>query len=150
MRKFVFRFQALLRYREHQRDLCRQLLAGVLADESNLISQGNRLETTRQQQFDELRQLGQPGEVDVDKSASRRYYAGQLLGDMRQLQRQRDVVSQQLQLCRQALVKADQQVKVLEKLEERQRAEFRYFQERQAAKQLEDEWLAVRAKDFSR
>lgn len=130
--------------------MCRQLLAGVFADENNLISQGERLETTRQQQFEELRQLGQPGEVDVDKTASRRYYAGQLLGGMQQLQRQRDVVSQQLQLCRQALVKADQQVKVLEKLEERQRAEFRYLQERQAAKQLEDEWLAMRAKDFSR
>ena len=147
MRKFTFQFESLLKYRRNQRDLCRQLLAKVLADDDRLAAQKKTLVQNRNDLLDELRNLSQAGEIDVSRSASRRYYAGQLLGDIRLVERNQQLVLEQLQLCQQVLTKADQEVKVLEKLEERRRAEFLYEQERRTTHEVEDVWLAVNAVD---
>lgn len=147
---FVFKFAALLRIRRHRRDQCRQLLAEVLSDIRALEVQRAELEQRRTGQLDELRSLGRPGPVDVDRAAARRYFAGQLVGELAGLARRQELVEQQLELCRQTLVKADQDVKVLEKLEEKQRAAFQFESERRGARELEEAWQAARLTEVRR
>ncbi len=142
-RKFFFQFESLLQVLQNRRNLRRHLLAQVLINDRALIEQRQEIERNRAGQLDELRGFGKTGEVAVDRSASRRDFAGQLLGDIGLVECRRELVQQQLQLCRTALVKADQDVKVLEKLAEKQRSEHLYRQERCAARELEDVWSSM-------
>ena len=141
---FVFRFDALLQYRRHRRDLCRQVLAQVLADDRALVEQRQLLEQNRISQLQQLRQIVGDGEVNVDAAASRRYFAGRLVADIADTERNRDLVSQQIEVCRAVLTKADQDVKVLEKLREQRQAEFLYEEDRRSTRELEDNWMATR------
>lgn len=146
MPRFTFQFEALLRLRRHKRDLCRQILAHVVATDQQLAMQRADVERARAVLLGELRDLGRPGElVDIDRAAARRLHAGQLLAEVRLLDRDRELVAQQIALCRQGLVQADRDVKVLEKLEEKRRAEHQYEQERRIAHELQDAWLGARA-----
>jgi hypothetical protein len=137
---FVFSLAALLKYRKNLREHCQRLLAQVLADEAGLLSERERLLANRDRQFEEIRRLSRRGRVTVDGAATRRYHSLQLLGDVRGIDEKRKLVAQQLQLCRQALTKADGEVKVLERLEEKQRAAFLYEAERRAQHEREDAW----------
>ncbi|MCH7689245.1 MAG: hypothetical protein IH899_21650 [Planctomycetes bacterium] len=69
---------------------------------------------------------------------------------MQLVDRNRSLIAQQLVLCRQALSKADQDVKVLEKLEEKQREEFRYDEERREAHELEEVWISGHLREYTR
>ncbi len=140
MNGFVFSLAALLKYRKNLREHCQRLLAQVLADDAGLLSERERLLANRDRQFDEIRSLSRRGRVTVDGAATRRYHSLQLLGDVREIDEKRKLVAQQLQLCRQALTKADGEVKVLERLEEKQRATFLYEAERRAQHEREDAW----------
>jgi flagellar export protein FliJ len=150
LKTFQFKFEPLLNLRRYRRDLCRQLLAGVLDDDARLVAERRRLEETRHKQLAEMRRLGEQGVVDVGGSSARRYYSGQLTVEMRLVDHRREVVAQQIELCRQALVRADQDVKALEKIAEKLRGEYEYEQDRRAAHELEDAWSAVRAVEAGR
>ena len=92
-----------------------------------------------------MKELGLQSELDIDQSASRRFYAGQLSGDMRHIDRDRLVISQQLDLCRKALAQAEQDVKALENVKEKRYREYLYEQEKQEARELEEAWMAIQA-----
>ena len=144
MANFRFRFESLLRYRKHRRDLCRQRLAEVMREEQNLLSQRRELEKERERLIEELRRMQSAGEVDVDGAAARRYYVGRLLTQMIGIEQRRQSLRREIAQCRQAVVRADQDVKVLEKLAEKRRAEFLYEAERREGLATEDAWSAAR------
>jgi len=139
---FVFSLAALLKYRKNRRDHCQRLLAQILADEAGLLSQRGKLIAQRERQFEEIRGLSRKGHVTVDGAATRRYHSIQLLGNVRGVDERRQLVAKQLLLCRQALSKADADVKVLERLEEKQRAAFIYRAEQRAQHEREDAWTS--------
>jgi flagellar export protein FliJ len=145
MKRFRFQLEALLQLRENQRDLRRITLAEVLRRKSELDQQRHRVESERRAQLDDLRDLGTPGEVNIDASSARRLYAGQLDGDLGSLAREMQLVVRQVDLCRQALIEADRSVKSLEKLSHRRREEFLFDQERREALELEQAWRARHA-----
>jgi flagellar protein FliJ len=147
---FVFTLRPLLEFRRHRRNLCRQLLAQVLADEAALLGERQTALVSRERQFAEIRGLSRRGRVGIEGAISRRYHSGQLLAQVRLIEEKRRLVGQQLQLCREALVKADTEVKVLERLEERQRAEFLYRDERRSQFEREDAWMARRILEAAR
>lgn len=149
MPRFLFKLAAVLTYRRHQRDLCRQLLAGAMADDATLVQQAQGVEQQRDLQFDEMRDLLATGRVNLDRSAARRYYAGQLARDLAEIEARRQLVAQQIARCREALMQADQRVKALEKLHANQLATFNFEQERRTARELEDNWLALHANDHA-
>ncbi|MBW3543460.1 MAG: flagellar export protein FliJ [Planctomycetes bacterium] len=142
MRPFTFRLQSLLKYRRHRRDLRRQLLAQVQADLRRLRDDARRLEQAREKQLNELRELSAPGAVDIDRAAARRYHAGRLQGEIFMRERQQLAVAAQVEMCRQALVQADREVRVLERLEDRQREDYRVEAERRATRELDELWHA--------
>lgn len=150
MSGFVFILRPLLEFRRHRRDACRQLLAQVLADDAALVAKRQTALASRQRQFDEIRDLSRSGPVSVERAVSRRYHSGQLLALVRALDEKRRLVGQQMQLCRDALVKADQEVKVLERLQERQRGEYEYRAERVSQFEREDAWMARKLLEASR
>jgi len=147
---FVFPLRSLLELRRHRRNLCRQLLAQVLADEAALLAQRQSALVSRERQFQEIRGLSRHGRVRIEGAISRRYHSGQLLAQVRTIQEKRRLVAQQLQLCREALVKADTEVKALERLEERRRAEYEYHADRRSQFEREEAWMARKLQEAAR
>jgi flagellar biosynthesis chaperone FliJ len=126
------------------------MLAQILEDDRRLIAESDRLEESRRRQLVELKALGRKGSVDVDALSARRYHAGQLAAEKAVVEHNRQIVSQQVELCRQTLTKAEQELKVLEKLKERRLEEFQYDQERRSAHELEETWLAAHAQEYAK
>lgn len=147
MSKFRFRLESLQKFRENQRDLCRQALAQALAAEATLAEQHADVEREREATLAELRAFNDEDKLSIDRAAARRYHAGQLAYRLRQLDLQRQQAALVVTQCRQLLVQADQGVKVLEKLSEKQQAEFEAEVERRAAREREDNWQAARLRE---
>jgi flagellar protein FliJ len=146
---FRFRFDALRRYREYRRDLVRMLFAQILDDRGRLLGQRQDRHAQHLRQFEEIRRCTAPGSVDVDGAAARQYHAGQITRDVVQLERQIEVVEQQLESCRAALASAERDVDVLDRLEQKQRKAFEYEQARREQLALEDAWLSVRYPEYA-
>jgi flagellar export protein FliJ len=148
VKRFAFKFDPLLMLRKNQRVIRQQLLADVLRHDDELVDRRLRTDAERATQIEELRTLNQSGgDIDVDASASRRHYAVQLAGRMGEIDVERAGLARQIAECRQALVRADQAVKSLENLAERQRTEFIFDQERLEARALEETWQAIHARE---
>ena len=126
------------------------LLAGLFADDRALGEQRTELEDEHREQLSEIRALANVDTVDIDRAASRRYYAGRLVAEMGLLEQRSQTLQEQIALCRRVLSEADRDVKTLEKLEEKQQAEFEYEQNRRAARELDDCWLSAHAMEYSR
>jgi flagellar export protein FliJ len=146
VKKFSFKLEPLLNLRKNQRDVRQQRLAEALRRDDALLAQRHRTEAERHTQIEELRSLGSSGvDIDIDASTSRRFYAAQLSGQLDDIDSRRTALARQIDECRQALVRADQAVKALEKLSENQQAEFIYHHERLEARDLEEAWQAIHA-----
>ena len=115
-----------------------------MADDRELMAQRESLGRQRLNQLDELRLFSRQGVLDVDRSASRRYFASQLIETIHLVEHNQEILTGQLELCRQALVEADREVKGLEKLQEKQLAKHRYEQEHRTNRELEESWLSTR------
>jgi hypothetical protein len=126
------------------------VLARVLGDDARLARQRSHLVGLRVSQLAELRDIAVRETLDVDASASRRYYAGRLIAEIDGVDRQRTLVSRQIAFCRRALAEAEQKVQAFEKLKERRRASYRYEQERRSAHELEETWQAIHAVEAPR
>lgn len=150
MPKFRFRLESLQKFRENQRDLCRQALAQALAREVQLVEQRAEVERERDATLAELRALNEGDRLSIDRAAARRYHAGQLTYRIREVELKRQQAAAVVAQCRQALMQADQGVKVLEKLSEKQQAEFEAELERHAAREREDNWQAARLRETTR
>lgn len=144
MARFQFRLEALLRFRENQRDLVRQQLAQLLSQDENFVAQRDSLLQERVETVQQLAELQRRPQIDVSSAAARRFHAGQLLHQARQVERERQALGEQIVKCRQALVLADQGVKVLEQLQDRQRTEFEAILEQKENRQREEVWQAGR------
>lgn len=146
MKAFAFQFEALLKVRRHQRDICRQRLADALSRDHNLAARRSRTEAERHVQIEELRSLEGNGQnIEVVASTSRRSYAGQLSSDIDRIDSERAGVARDVDLCCEALVRADQAVKSLEKLAERQSAEFALNRARSEVRDQDQTWQAIQA-----
>lgn len=146
MKKFLFKLNPVLKLRKNERDIRQQLLTDVLRVDGNLVDRRRQIEAERDGLIVELRALGSEGsDIDVDASTARRHYAVQLAGTMGEIDARRAALAGKIEQCRQALVRADQRVKALEKLAEKQETEFIFQQERLEFRGLEETWQAIHA-----
>jgi flagellar protein FliJ len=143
LKKFHFNLEALLSLRESRRDSCRQLLAQLLNDENNLIE--NKAEVLRKKEasLQAIKEVSSTGVVDLNKISNNRYYINQLVNESLLFDQKIENLNNQISLCRKALVKADQEVKVLDKLKEKQRTLFLEAEAKAEARELEETWLAT-------
>src|SRR5262245_40052555 len=122
---FHFRLQTLLRLRLAERDQRRADLAKAIRAEEMLRGEDEVLVRQQSQAAARGRELKSPGAADVDLLLQTHRYEVVLAAQRRQLAAQIAQVQAEAERRRLALVEADRQVRVLEKLRERQAAAYR-------------------------
>ncbi len=142
MSRFVFRLQSLLKYRESLRDQVRAQLARLLAADAQLVAQRDGHLEARTATLEEMIVLQAAPQCDVNQLAARRYHAGYLLNEARRVEQQRSELAVYVTACRKKLVAADQDVKVLEQLADRQRVEHEQIEEQRESRSREEAWQA--------
>lgn len=115
--RFQFRLQTLLRLREAARDERREQLAEVMRIDDALRKQLAELEGL-QSEARALQRLG-VGRVDVDRLLEAQRYEAVVALEILHVERQRAAVAEEMNKRRDALVEADREFKVLEKLREK-------------------------------
>ena len=138
MPKFVFRLTALLRIRESRRDECRAALADAYRVDEVLRKQFETLS----QEINALREFcrlkASPGTVDIDRLVEAQRYELVTRAQQRNIAQQRQTVAAEVERRRQALVESDREVRVLEKLRERQAEQHRQEEELRETKRLDE------------
>jgi len=138
MAKFKFRLATLLRLRNAARDERRgQLAEAYRADE--IIHQKHRqlaeeLAAIQKQQ----REACGPGPVNVDRLLSDQRYAFLLAAQQGHTERQRLLLAAEIERRRQLLMEANREVRVLEKLEQRQRERHQEEENRLDIRELDE------------
>ena len=120
MAKFKFRLATLLKLREATRDERRAELAQAYQADSLLEKQQDRLRKELAGLLLQSRKVAEPGTVDVDQLLETQRYELVLRAQQSQLSAQRQTVAEEIERRRQVLVEADREVRVLEKLRQRQ------------------------------
>ncbi len=138
MAKFRFRLQSLLRLRELARDQRRAELAQAYQAEAILAAQQQELEGLRERIVQEQAKAAGPGPVDVERLLECRRYEMLIHSQQRQLKAKQEMVEQEIQRRQQAAVEADRQVRLLERLRERQQQRHRFEEQRREIKQLDE------------
>ena len=133
-----FQLATLLRLRESTRDECREQLAEADRAEQAIIDQLTRLGMEQQRVQEECRKAAGPGDVEVGRLVEAHRYAVSLRARENELRQQRQTLAAEIQRRRQALLKADQDVQVLEKLRDRRLERQRMEAERQQSKQIDE------------
>ena len=138
-----FRLDKVLEYRKHLRLEARNALASAIGDEQTLLDYQAKTERQKQQQMSELATFAQTEAFNVEAAARRRYFMGQLDIQLmivaEQLVQARMIVEQQ----RQVLVKADQEVKALERLREKHFEEETSLEQKRSEIELSEQWQSA-------
>jgi flagellar FliJ protein len=138
MSQVRFQLATLLRLREATRDKCRVELAEARRADEELRVELEQMMAERRRLEDECRRAIGPGAVDVDELVEAYRYAAALRAREERLRQERETLATEVDRRRQALLAADRDVKVLEKLRERRQAQHCLEEERQLAKQLDE------------
>jgi flagellar FliJ protein len=138
MAAFRFRLQSLLRLREADRDRCREQLAAAYRADQLLVQRQESVRQEIDQNTELVRSRSQPGLVPIDGLLLSHRYELLLQAQWRQLATQRQQVGIEIERRRQALVEADRELRVLEKLRERHAAQYQATQERHAVRELDE------------
>ncbi len=138
MGKFKFRLATLMRIRQQVRDQRRGQLAEAYDAESQLKQRAEDLNQDLRQLNDEYRRAGGTGSVDVDRLLAAQRYEVVLRSQRQQLREQIDMLATEIERRRLALVEADRDVRVLEKLREKQLRRHREEEGRRETKRLDE------------
>ena len=138
MTQFTFRLQPLLKLRETERDRCREQLAAAYQAEQILM-------TRRQAVVDEIDETkaaalneAQPGTLQINRLLNTHRYELVLTSQLQQIDRQRTQVVEEIERRRQTLVQADRELRILQKLRERQSAAHRTEEDKQETRLLDE------------
>ena len=138
MASFQFRLETLQKLRQAERQQRRLELAQAFQADEFLQSQISTLVAEASQLRIRCQAAAGPGRVNVDELLDIHRYAVVLKGRTQVLRNQRARLQDEIERRRQALVEADRQVKVLEKLREQQREQHRADGQRLEAKDLDE------------
>jgi flagellar FliJ protein len=139
---FKFRLETLLRLRIAERDQRRAELAKALRAEEMLRAEVQQVADQQRSLAQRSAALKSPGSADVDRLLQSHRYVLVLAAKQKQLATQIQQVQAETERRRLAVVEADRQVRVLEKLKERQAVAHLHEAERQEAK-LYDEMAVI-------
>jgi flagellar protein FliJ len=139
---FRFRLQSIVRLRERDRDEAAEAMRQALRAKQILEVQVSEIETEREQQ-NKLRIATNSGSVDFQKMIDAQRYQIFLDSQVAELHGQISLIEQECQRRRARLVKCEQAVRSLEKLEEHQRAEWDAVQVSSEQNTL-DQWSSFR------
>jgi len=135
---FKFRLTSLLRLREAARDERRRHLAEALRAESVLNEHRGGIERELLVLQRQARAATEPGTIDVDQLIESQRYEASLRVQAAIMTQQAAQLEAEIESRRQALVAADREVRVLEKLRQRDHEQFRFEQARREGKQMDE------------
>ena len=138
MAHFTFRLAAVLRLRESQRDECRASLAEAYRVDDVLRQQIDRIARELELLKEFCRLKVSPGTVDIDPLVEAQRYELVARGQQRHIASQRETVAGEIERRRQALIEADREVRVLEKLRERKHEQHAQAEGLREAKRLDE------------
>jgi flagellar protein FliJ len=138
MAKFRFRLATLQKLREIQRDELRSKLAEATHALEILEGQLAQVATDIANLLGMRRAGLTAGQVQVDVLLEAQRYQGVLTAQQATMQQQVRLLTAEVERRREAVVEADRQVKVLEKLRERKLGEFQQQQQRLETKELDE------------
>jgi flagellar protein FliJ len=124
MKKFKFRLTTLLQLREAARDERRTLLAQAYLALEKLGQQRAQVERQLAQTQHEHQRAAAPGEVNVDRLMNTDRFQAILKAELQVLAQQTTAIEGEVEKRRQALVAADREVRVLEKLRQTQQQRY--------------------------
>lgn len=138
MKKFSFRLATLMKLREADRDERR----GELAKAYRAIEVIDGRLAEIEQELQSARSVGRTGadigDIAVDTLLDYERYELTLMAEKKNVESQRTQVAEEAERRRAALVEADREVQVLDKLREKQLARHRAEQQRAELRQLDD------------
>ncbi|MDA1014552.1 MAG: hypothetical protein O3A00_08890 [Planctomycetota bacterium] len=140
--------QSLRRYRENIRDQYRQLMAQLLADGRRLDEQRGALQLGQHNTLRQLTRAEEKGQVNLAESVGHRQHVAHQSSKIEQLNRQRELNNQHVELCRQSLVQADQDVQALVNLQDKRISEQRAAGLKREQIEMEDAWSSIQASRF--
>ena len=143
MARFKFRLQTLRRIREIHRDEQRGRLAAAFEAERILQRQRDALAAEAAEHLESQRRAMREGALDVNRMLTTQRYQLSLEAQAKVLAEQASKLAEEVERRRVALVEADREVRVLDKLEERQRKQHQIAAVRTETKLL-DEVASVR------
>jgi flagellar FliJ protein len=138
MPSFRFRLTTLLRLREGERDERRTRLADAQQAEDIVNSRIADIDAGLGRLRDETGRHSRPGPMDVDALMELQRYELLLKAERQAALQQRELVAAEVERRREALVAADREVRVLERLRETQQQRHRQAEERQERKVLDE------------
>lgn len=138
MPNFHFRLETLQKIREAERDNRRRRLAEALQALQIVAQRRQELEVEAAVVKERTRSASLPGELDVSTLMNHQRYTLLLVAQRQQLQEQAARIEDEVHRRRAALVEADRQVRVLDKLREKQWAAFRKEQEQRDQKEMDE------------
>src|SRR5438552_3364973 len=138
MPPFRFRLATLQKLREALRDQRRSALAEAQHALDLLDEQLARVAA----ELDDLRRkyaaAARPGRVEVDPLVEAQRYELVLRGERQRFEQQRETIQAEVERRREALVAADREVKVLDKLREKQELRHRREDEQREMKRIDE------------
>ena len=136
--RFQFRLTTLLRLREAARDQRRGQLAEAFRAEEALHARLSELEYDLGELKRQYRQTAAAGPLDVDPLIDAQRYELLLLAEQQSIGQQSQTLAVEIDKRREALVAADREVRVLEKLRETQADRHRSDEEQREMKQMDE------------
>lgn len=136
-RAFRFSLETLLKLRENARDERRQQYADALRAEEILREQHEQLESEQVQVRQEYA-ISSTGTINVDRLLTAQRYEGALKTQQLIIEQQQQQLSGETERRREALVEADRQVRLLEKLREKQQTRHQKALQKKQDKLLDD------------
>jgi flagellar export protein FliJ len=138
MGAFRFRLTTLLRVREATRDERRARLGEAQAAEEKLLGRRRRLEAEIAASEGAHRGQTALGSVDIDRLLNHHRYELLLKAEVQSIDREQAILKQELDKRRLALVAADREVRVLEKLRDKLAERHGQEMSAQAAKEMDE------------
>lgn len=141
-KSFQFRLHSVARLRARDRDDAAEALRQALQAKQILESQVSEIQVERNQQ-DALRTVTAKNPIDFQKMIDAQRYQLYLDSQVAELQGQISLIDQECQRRRARLVKCEQAVRSLEKLEQHQHNEWKALQATREQNTL-DQWSSFR------
>jgi flagellar FliJ protein len=138
MKGFEFRLQTLLKVRAAARDECRQQLAKAYRADQILVDHREQLQMELNETKRCARRLIEPGQLQVEQLLNANRYELVLTAQIQQVEQQRSLIATEIEQRRKSLVEADRQLRILEKLKDRQRAEHVDREQRAEIRNLDE------------
>ena len=117
---FTFRLETVLKVRERERDACRAALNQAFEALQILHDQSEQIQNEIDELRNDVRQESSPGRVNVDRLMESGRYEFHLRSGVATIDGRVKQVEEEIERRRVALEEANRQVKVLEKLRQRQ------------------------------